>query len=334
MYMVVFACASTGMVNCQIMEAGKNTSNALEAFNRFFDETCVPKIFFIDKDGAMMKCLSEGSVDLLSIDGSLAKGRGIVFETCSAQGHNAHGRIERKIKMVQEVFERSEFKRFKLHGLGWQTVAKNVEHQVNSIPLGYLTHKEDNASLLRVLTPNFLKLNAGANRSPDSLFTLPRTGKDLFSRVEDAYKVFYKVFNEDYVPLIAKRHQWHEEHENLVEGDIIYFKLIDSVLGSKWLVGKVEDVKLSKDGKVRRIIVGYKYSSEEGEKTFRVVERPVRECVKLLNIDDTTIFEDIERVREECKRILGEEELSVTSAVSSSARAATTSDKNCDLNWI
>ena len=331
-YMIVFGCASTGMVNCQIMEAGKNTSNALEAFNRFFDETCVPKIFFIDKDGAMMKCLSEGSVDLLSIDGSLAKGRGIVFETCSAQGHNAHGRIERKIKMVQEVFERSEFKRFKLHGLGWQTVAKNVEHQVNSIPLGYLTHKEDNASLLRVLTPNFLKLNAGANRSPDSLFTLPRTGKDLFSRVEDAYKVFYKVFNEDYVPLIAKRHQWHEEHENLVEGDIIYFKLTDSVLGSKWLVGKVEDVKLSKDGKVRRIIVGYKYSSEEGEKTFRVVERPVRECVKLLNIDDTTIFEDIERVREECKRILGEEELSVTSAVSSSARAATTSDKNCDLN--
>ena len=139
-------------------------------------------------------------IHVLSNHGSVAKERGITFETCSAQGHNAHGRIERKIKMVQEAFERSEFKKFKLHGLGWQTLAKSVEHQVNSIPLGYLTHKEDNAALLRVLTPNFLKLNAGANRSPSSLFSLPRTGKDLFSRVEDAYKVFYKIWNEDYVP--------------------------------------------------------------------------------------------------------------------------------------
>jgi len=37
---------------------------------------------------------------------------------------------------------------------------------------------------------------------------------------------------------------------------------------------------------------------------FRTVERPVRECVKLVNIEDTTLFEDIAKVRESSKKIL------------------------------
>ena len=54
-YMLVIECAATGMINCQVMEGGKKTSNVLDAFNRFFHEMNVPKIFFIDKDGALMK---------------------------------------------------------------------------------------------------------------------------------------------------------------------------------------------------------------------------------------------------------------------------------------
>ena len=322
-YILVLGCAATGMVNCQVLEAGKKTSNVLDALNRFFHESCVPKVFYIDKDGAFIKSLSEAEMELVSNDGSISKERGIRFETCSAQGHNAHGRIERKIKMLQEAFDRSELKKFKLNGLGWQTLAKSIEHQVNSIPLGYLNHREDGAPLLRILSPNFLKLNAGANRSPSSLFSLPNSGKDLFSRVADAYRVFYKVWNDDYVPLIAKRQKWHDEHQNLEKGDIVYFKLTDSVLGSKWLIGKIEDVKLSKDGKVRVVIVGYKYESEPGKRDFRLVERPVRECVKLFNIEDTTIFEDIRSVRDFCKVLLGGEPLSTTSP-----RLSETNDKH------
>ena len=113
------------------------------------------------------------------------------------------------------------------------------------------------------------------------------------SRVEEAYKLFFRVWNEDYVPLVAKRQKWHIETENLNMNDIVYFKLRDSSLASKWLIGKVEDVIVSKDGKVRKVIVGYKYDTEQGEREFKVVERPVRECVKLHNLEDTTLFDDI-----------------------------------------
>ena len=137
-YMLVFGCAATGTINCQMMEGGKATDNVLDALNRFFSEACVPKIMYIDKDRALVKALSEGELELLSNDGVLSVEKGIRFETCPPQGHNVHGRIERRIGMVQVAFERSGLKGFKLTGLGWQTIAKKVEFEVNLVPLGYL----------------------------------------------------------------------------------------------------------------------------------------------------------------------------------------------------
>ena len=303
-HILVLGCASTGMVNCQVMEGGKSTACVIDALNRFFSEMCVPKVFHIDKDGALMKALSEGQIEILSNSGIVAQQRGIIFQHCPPQGHNAHGRIERRIKMLQEAFERSEMKMYRLTGIGWQTLSKRIEHDVNSIPLGYLTHREDCAPMLRVLTPNFLKLNAGANRSPSTLFTLPDNTSDLTRRVEDAYKTFYKIWNEDYVPLIANRQKWHFPCDNLNENDVIYFKLKDSPLSARWLIGKVEEVSYSKDGKVRKVIVGYKFDTEQGTREFRTVERPARECVKLWNLEDTTIFDDIREVRDASQTIL------------------------------
>ena len=101
-YILVFGCAATGTVNCQVMEAGKKTCNVLDAMNRFFHEESVPKIFHIDKDGAFIKALSEAEIDVRSLDGFITKEKGIAFKTCSAQGHSAHGRIERKVR-IQEI---------------------------------------------------------------------------------------------------------------------------------------------------------------------------------------------------------------------------------------
>ena len=68
---------------------------------------------------------------------------------------------------------------------------------------------------------------------------MPNSGPDLMTRVEEAYKLFFRVWNTDYVPLISRRQKWHSESENLVPGDIVYFKLKDSVLSAKWVIGKI-----------------------------------------------------------------------------------------------
>ena len=307
--MVIFACAATGMINCQIMEGGKKTEHVLDVFNRFFHEACVPKICFPDKDGALMKSLAEGQVELLNRNGYLARERGITFHTCPAQGHSAHGRVERRIKMIQECLERSQMKGMKLHTMGWQTVAKCLEHEVNSVPLGFLHHQTDAGPLLRVLTPNLLKLNTASNRAPVGLFTIPDHPTKLMDNIEECYKLFYKVWNTDYVPLIAGRQKWHQETENLRENDVVYFKLRDSVLSTKWVLGKVEFVMTSKDNKVRKVGISYKQVNEEGEGEINVVERPARDCVKLFHIDDTTLLDDLKAVREAATKILDEQKV-------------------------
>ena len=73
----------------------------------------------------------------------LARQRGIYFETCLAQDHSAHGRIEARIKMVQQSLERSNIKLAKMLTMGWQTLAKVIERDINSIPLRYFHHGTD-----------------------------------------------------------------------------------------------------------------------------------------------------------------------------------------------
>ena len=82
----------------------------------------------------------------------------------------------------------------------------------------------------------------------------------------------------------------------MIKSDVVYFKLRDSSLHSKWVIGKVEYVVPSRDGKVRTVGIGYKFDTIAGERIFQIVERPVREVVKLMHIDDTSIFYDIKDV--------------------------------------
>ena len=211
--------------------------------------------------------------------------------------------------MIQESLERSSIRKEKLHSLGWQTVAKLVEREVNSIPLGYLHHETDMGVLLRVLSPNCLKLNTSSDRAPAGVFSVPRTAASMMKRIEATYMLWYKVWNVEYIPLVAQRQKWHSETENLVENDIIYFKLRDSKLAQSWLIGKVEFTNVSKDGKVRTVGVSYKHDTEDGERKFSIVERPARECIKLFNIEDTSLLDDIRAVQISCKKILDEEQI-------------------------
>ena len=307
--MIVFGCAATGTINCQIMEGGKDVNCILDVFNRFFAEACVPKICFPDKDKAILQALSEGEVDIFGQDGILARVRGISFQTCPAQGHSAHGRIERKIRSIQDCLDKSGMQKMRLPSLGWQTVAKQVEHEVNSVPLGYLQHQTDTGQLLRILSPNSLKLNTSSERAPAGIFSIPNKSGKLMERIEDAYSLFYKIWNVEYLPLIAQRQKWHFEEESLKLDDIVYFKLTESVISSNWLIGKVEFIVQSRDGVVREVGVSYRHYSEDGEKQFSVVPRPVRQVVKLMHIDDTSLLDDIAAVHEEAKKILDSQKI-------------------------
>ena len=153
-YLMVFACVSTGTVNIQLIE-GKTTSAVLDGFSRLFSEVSVPKIILPDEEGSFMKALKEGEIEVQDLAGTLERQKGITFSTCPPQGHYQHGRVERRIGLIAKCLEKSGMQHERNTATGWMTIAKVVEREINSVPLGYLQHQRDgNRALLRILSPN------------------------------------------------------------------------------------------------------------------------------------------------------------------------------------
>ena len=312
-YFMVFACGATGTVNVQVIE-GKDTGFCLDGMNRFFSETTVPKFMFTDEEGGLVKSLKYGRVDIVDLSGTLSRQRGIFFDTVVPQGHSAHGRIEKRIHMLQQSLEQSEIR---LHSrctsLGWHTLGKLLEREVNSVPLGYLHHEAGGQNpLLRILTPNCLKLITTSDRAPVGPFTLPDSAAGIMDNIQEKYEAWYHIWCEQYLPMLMNRRKWHYQKENMKEGDIVYFKLTESKMSANWRVGKVEDVKLGQDGYVRSVVVAYKDTSSDdpADWSHRTVDRPVRNIIKLFHIEDTTLLEDIQAVFRLSVKLLEEQKLS------------------------
>ena len=311
-YMMVCACAATGTVNCQVIE-GRKTGFCLDGLNRFFSETAVPKIIYTDEEGGLLRGLAHGEVDLVDLSGVLSRQRGVEFVTVVPQGHSGHGRIERRIRMLQQSLEQSELRKSRCTALGWQTIGKLIEHKVNSIPIGFLQHQAGGQNnLLRVLTPNSLKLITTSDRAPAGLFDIPDTPNDLMDKIKEKYEAWYNIWNTEYLPLVMNRQKWHFKQENFKPGDIIYFKITESKMHADWKMGKVEEVKVGQDGFVREATVSYKdvSSNEPTDWMFRTVNRPVRNMVKLFNVDDTTLMDDIKSIHDLAQKILMKKKIS------------------------
>ena len=81
--------------------------------------------------------------------------------------------------------------------------------------------------------------------------------------------------------------------------------MTDNALAQDWRMGKVERVIKSRDGKIREAEIAYKCQDLD-DNTWRhsTVERPVRSIVKLWNLEDTSILENLRSVQAMSKEIL------------------------------
>ena len=201
----------------------------------------------------------------------------------------------------------------RLTATNWQTVAKAIEHAVNSVPIGYYLHQTGASNpLLRILSPNTLKLVSTSDRAPAGLFTIPDGPQDIMEAISSTYELWYQVFNEHYLPLLLDRQKWHFASENLVPNDIVYFKLRESEMSSLWVVGKVEEVDVGRDGFVREATISYRDTSSDDPQDWahRTVSRPIRNMCKLFNIDDTCFMDTLNDVFKLAEKVLSSDDIS------------------------
>ena len=60
----------------------------------------------------------------------------------------------------------------------------------------------------------------------------------------------------------------------------------------------------SRDTRTRKVGISFKHDTEDGSRKLSIVDRPVRQVVKLCDIEDSSLLDDITAVRNAAKKII------------------------------
>ena len=190
------------MINLQVIE-GKSAQSVCEGLSRLGCEVGFPQHLVLDRETSFMKVINDAEINLQDLSLKSFKEYGIKCTISPVAAHNFSGLVERKIKTVQECFVKIDIQNSRLTATGLQTMCKLVENKINNIPFGYSFAKDaTNTPLLRILTPNMMRIGRLNSRSLDGPVRFPRGPKEIMSKVESLYEAFFKVWN-DMGPLIS-----------------------------------------------------------------------------------------------------------------------------------
>ena len=300
LYIMVAVCVTTKLVNLQAMEK-KSTSAMADAFTRLSCEVGIPSMVHVDQDSGAIAAFQSAEMDFRDLQHKLWRQFGVSFTTCPVGGHNQHGLVEAVIKSIQETFSDCGLGKSRIHATGWQTFCKLAENAFNNLPLGYsYSRAQDNTELLKIITPNMLRVGRINSRALQGPIRLPVDKKELLQQVELTYRAWFKVFQEVVVPRLIHQPKWFKVERDLKEGDLIYFQKTESALDSAWTVGQVDQVIASRDGLIRRIIIKYFNPKEDFP---RFSDRSARKVVKLWSMDEACLFDDLSELQRRVDRV-------------------------------
>ena len=289
-WIMVAVCPTTRLVNMQTLESSK-AAGWVDAFTRLCCEVGCPSLVFCDRDSAGMSGFNMSEFEIRDLTLTLHRERGIKMSLCPVSGHDKHGHVERVIRSVQEGFNDSGLKTKIIHATGLQTLCKLVEMQYNNLPIGYhYARSADNSPLLKIITPNFLRVGRINKRSLDGPIRIPDNRMEILDKVAETYESWFKIWRETLVPKLMYQQKWFKTDRELKKGDLVYFRKTDSGLDGKWVIGIVDGVERGRDSKIRSVDVKYQ---NFGETQSRTTSRTIRQLVKLWSIEDQHVYEDL-----------------------------------------
>ena len=292
-HILVGVCVTTRIVNLQALE-GKDSAAIIDGFTRLSSEVGIPTKVLVDQDSGAMAAFKSAELNFIDLQHQLHTQFGINFTTCPVGGHHQHGLVEATIKSIQDTFEQCGLNTRRIHALGWQTFCKLAENAFNNLPLGFsYGRQQDNTELLKILTPNMLRVGRINSRALQGPVRLPVDEKELLKVVESTYQGWYNIFKETVVPRLINQPKWFKKEEDLKEQDLVYFQKHESDLSSDWTIGQVDQIVVGRDGLIRRAWIKY---FNYGEKNPRLTDRSVRRLVKLWSLDESCLADDMAEV--------------------------------------
>ena len=127
-----------------------------------------------------------------------------------------HGQVERRIRAIQESLNECGLKNMRLHATSLQTLMKLVENQLNNLPLGFsFGRDQDNTPLLKMLSPNMLRVGRSNERALDGPMRLPNSASEMLNQVKKIYDSWFKIWNVSYVPKLMFQPKWWKQDRDL-----------------------------------------------------------------------------------------------------------------------
>jgi hypothetical protein len=286
-WIITYVCASTGMTNLKVME-GYDATQFLLAFSRFSCEVGFPKTVLIDPGSQLVSGCENMSLDMCTIKGTLNREFGIQFEACPVGGHNFHGKVERKIKTVQETIMKST-DNARLSVLQWETLCSEVANSINNLPIAIGNETEDLESL-DLITPNRLRLGRNNDRSPVGTLDFSDKVDRILQQNSDIFNAWWELWLVAALPKLMPKPKWFKTDEHLKVGDIVLYNKGEGSFVGLYKYGIVEEVHRSDDGRIRSVTIRYRNANEDVNRT---TVRAVRSLVVIHRIDELNIMEEL-----------------------------------------
>ena len=309
-WVMVFVCPTSKLCNLQVIES-KCAEAVLEGLMRLGCEVGVPSCLVLDQETSFLKMVRDTEISLSDLNLKCYKEYGIRFETAPVSGHNYIGLVERRIKSITEAFEKMDLKSKRLHATGLQTVCKLIENDMNNTPLGTSAGRDaNNTEMLKIVTPNLLRMGRLNSRSLSGPMRFPSGPKEYLKKVHETYEAWFQIWNTSVIPTLIPQPKWYRDSGEIKVEDVVFFRKVANEMSSSWTVGQIESVTKSKDGVVRRVEVRYHNAGDVNPQYTEVkisnpkyTDRAVRSLVKLFSVEDSYFIEDMNEVERNIKEM-------------------------------
>ena len=288
LWFLIFCCCTTGAVNIKVME-NYSTNAFLLGFIRFSCCVGYPKMLLPDEGSQLVKGCKEIQLTFCDIKHRLNTEYGIEFETCPVGGHNMHGKVERKIQHVKSAMSNKQLENERLSVIQWETIGDQIANCVNDTPLA-LKHITQDVEQMDLLTPNRLMLGRNNDRSPAGPLYVTNDPDKIISRNAEIMNTWFEHWLVSHVPKLIDRPKWFKSDSDLKKSDVVLFLRKEREYAGNHQYGMVKSVEISRDNKVRSVIVEYMNHKENIKRETR---RAVREIVVIHPVGELGIVREL-----------------------------------------
>jgi len=285
-WLVVYCCCVTSAVSINVMDDYSSTA-FIQSFTRFATRYGFPRKVFCDEGTQLVKGTKDMRLNFKDIRSKLHKDHQVTVETCPVGAHNMNGKVERKIREINQSLEKS-IQNERLSILQWETICAVISNSINDLPIAIRSVID--VENMDLLTPNRLLLGRNNDRSPTGDLVISTDPTKLLNQSSKVYDAWFESWLMNHVPKLMTQSKWFDHQRNLQVGDVVLFNKVDSKLSRSYTYGIISSVEVGDDDKVRCVIVKYR---NENEKVLRETRRSVRNLVLIHSVDDCDIMKDL-----------------------------------------